>query len=226
MKKKITVSILILLICGGAILTVKFLKPKEFRSGDRRTLTRSKGDPHAPLWITEYFDYQCPACGNAHGLLEKYFEKYPGKIYLQMKFYPLPQHKFGPKAALYAECAARQDKFWKFHDLLFDNQKIWSVLPDAEPSFRSYGQQSGLDMNKCDACLTDPETEKAILDEKGKATALGIQITPTAYVNGKVCAGYQALNQALQNYFEEPSTDKAPATGQTDEKKPYPLNYH
>src|SRR5262249_27236961 len=152
-------TLIILAVCAGAILSVSMLAPKEGKNGDKRTLARSKGDSKAPLWITEYFDYQCPACRGAHDVLDKYFQKYPGQIYLQVKFYPLPAHKYGLKTALYAECAARQKKFWKFHDLLFNNQQSWAALPDAEPVFKDYAKLAGMDLKKCDACVKDPETE-------------------------------------------------------------------
>ena len=212
MKKKILATLIVLLVCAGAVFLVKFLAPKESRGADYRTLARSKGNPSADLWITEYFDYQCPACKTAHGLLDQYFQKYPGRIYLQVKFYPLFQHKYGLKTALYAECAARQNKFWKFHDLLFENQKKWEELGDAEPTFQGYVKEAGLNQRKCDACLNNPETQKTILEERGKAVAMGVQLTPTCYINGKICAGLEAAQQELQSYFGEPAPEKKPGS--------------
>jgi protein-disulfide isomerase len=208
MKKKILTTLTLIFVCAGTVFLVRLLVPKESWNTDRRTLARSKGEPHAALWITEYFDYQCPACRTAHDLLDRYIQKYPGRIYLQLKFYPLVAHKYGLKTALYAECAARQNKFWKFHDLLFENQQKWQVLPDAEPVFRDYAKAAALDMRKCDACLKNPETQKTVMEEKGKADAMGVQITPTCYINGKICAGFQEVKQELQSYFGEEAAEK------------------
>ena len=209
MKNKLTVTVAVLFVCVAPILALKIFALKESKGLDKRTLARSKGDSHAPVWITEYFDYQCPACRTAHDTLDKYFQKYPKQLYLQVRFFPLPAHKYGLKTALYAECAARQNKFWKFHDLVFENQTSWSALPDAEPVFKDYARLAGMDLKKCEACLKDPETEKAVMEEKGKASALGVQITPTAYVNGKIFAGAQAINAELQNDLDEKNSPPA-----------------
>jgi protein-disulfide isomerase len=127
---------------------------------------------------------------------------YPDKIYYQLRFYPLVKsHPHAFKSAFYAECAARQNKFWKFHDLLFENQSFWSQVPEPDPIFHDLARQAGMNLKNLDACLENPQTKKSVLDEKDEGASMGVRRTPTFFVNGRPVIGTQALQQELDSYF-------------------------
>lgn len=203
LKNKSLATAAVLFFCVSAVFLAKTLKPNPEVILKQRIAERSLGSEKAPLWVTEYFDYQCPPCAAARATLETALKERPGQIYLQARFYPLPAHKNAMKAALYAECASRQKgKFWKFHDELFDHQTDWAMDEYAAIKFASYAEDSGLDVAQLDTCTHDPETEKTILEEKKKGTDLGVTITPSFFVNGKIVVGKTALKNEIDVFFE------------------------
>lgn len=194
----------LLLLCVGVIFGVRALKPHPDALLKTRIAERALGDEKAPVWITEYFDYQCPPCASARGVLEKTMAESPGRIYLQARYFPLPAHKHALKAAVHAECVSRQKgKFWKFHEEMLKNQSEWSKDPYAALRFAAYAEKAGVDIGKLNACVQDPETEKTVLEEKKKAQELGVQVTPTFFVNGKLAAGINGLQAELAGLRKE-----------------------
>lgn len=164
-------------------------------------LHRSRGNSGAPVWIVEYMDYQCPACRQIFYVLEAYLKEYPSQIYLQVRFYPLNNHAHGMRSAIYSECATRQKKFWELYRILFENQNDWADLPDIEEKFHEYSKQAGLSKEALDACVEDPLTSDVVFQEKMAGIKLGVQITPSVFVNGKLVAGTTEIKQALHELF-------------------------
>ncbi len=164
---------------------------------------RAKGNPTAPFWIIEYIDFQCASCGRASLLLHDTMEKYPEKIYLQVRFRPLPNHLHGLRSAVYAECASRQGKFWDFYEIIFGKQPDWVNLEEVEPLFRTYADLAGLDRKELDACLADPTVEKKVQAEGEEAERHGIKATPSIYVNGKLIVGYKDFEQWMTETFKD-----------------------
>jgi len=88
-----------------------------------------RGPENAPITIVEFSDLQCPACRSAAPLAKAVLEKYPDQVRLVYRHFPLVTiHKYAQVAALTSEVAAEQNKFWEFHDLVFENQAEWSSL--------------------------------------------------------------------------------------------------
>ncbi len=91
-----------------------------------------QGAANAKVTIVEFSDFQCPFCERAFPTINQLMNDYKGKIKLVYKHYPLTSiHPYAQPAALAAECAREQNKFWEFHDLLFQNQNTWVNLPQA-----------------------------------------------------------------------------------------------
>ncbi|MBT9283384.1 MAG: DsbA family protein [Hydrogenibacillus schlegelii] len=80
-----------------------------------------RGDPSAPVTIIEFSDFQCPFCNQAYLILKQLLQNYQGKIKLAYRHYPLASHEYAYLAALAAEAAGEQGKFWEMHDLLFES---------------------------------------------------------------------------------------------------------
>ncbi|MGH7197194.1 MAG: DsbA family protein [Candidatus Omnitrophota bacterium] len=204
MKKFLAAGVLLLLCVGAVAAGRHFLGPKADTSANERDFLRSQGEPKAELWIVEYLDYQCSSCKIGAGVLKDFMARYPGKIYLQVRFYPSVKfHRHALKAALYAECAARQGKFWPFHELVLEKQEAWSRLPDTEIDavFENSAAQAGVDTRKLAKCLENPSVKQAVMDEKDKAMAMGVKLTPTFYLNGRMVVGPDPLKAELENYF-------------------------
>ena len=102
-------------------------------------------------------------------------------------------------SALWAQCAARQDKFWIMHDLLFDRQPQWQTLPDPEFFFRTLAGQSGLDTAALESCVRDPRTREVVMADKLLGESRFIRSTPTYFINGKMTVGVEALRNKLED---------------------------
>ena len=103
------------------------------------------GNADAPITIVEYSDFQCYYCGQARPRLAELKKLYGKKIRIVYKHYPLPSHPEARPAAEASMSVNEQgsDKFWKFHDFLFDNQKAWTIA-----DYKDYAKKSGADENK------------------------------------------------------------------------------
>src|SRR3989344_5648633 len=108
-----------------------------------------KGRAGAPLTLMEYGDFQCPACGAYYPLVERLLDEYADKVRLVYREYPLVSlHDKAYPAALAAESAGRQGKFWEMYDKLFANQETWSATADFESLFTKYAEEIGVDVGQ------------------------------------------------------------------------------
>ncbi len=112
---KINLTLLIIIGCVGLVLGIKYLLGGSIDVG-KGEANRTKGSPKAPIQIIEYIDFQCPACAKGAIYLKQCFEKYPKKLHIEMRYYPLGMHPHAFQSALYAHCASAQGKFWPYHD--------------------------------------------------------------------------------------------------------------
>jgi len=159
------------------------------------------GPEDAPVTIVEFSDFQCPYCQrSAEEVLPLILEQYPEQVRLVYRDFPLTQiHPQALPAALAAECADDQGKFWEYHDLLFANQ---SALDDA--SLEAYAAQIGLDQAVFDQCYTSQEHLDEIRLDYQDGLTYGVSGTPAFFVNGLRIVGaqpfsvfQQAIEQAL-----------------------------
>lgn len=166
---------------------------------------RSKGPADAPIVITEFSDFQCPACQQVVGPLEKIQKLYPGKIRITYRHMPWGFHRWAMNAAVAAECAGKQGKFWEFHDILYAKQAVWSRAEEnAENAadLMKYAEKVGLDLEVLKTCLNDPESPKAVADELKENRDAWVKSTPTLVINGKRFIGAQQLRTVGLNHIE------------------------
>ncbi len=144
------------------------------------------GPATAVVTLEEFGDFQCPPCGMLHPVLKTMEQEFGDKLRVIFREYPLvPTHPHALSAARAAEAAGLQGKFFEMHDLIFENQKAWDKAFDARPIFESYAQKLGLDMEKYRRDLTSEVVEQRIFQDGKRAHALGVQGTPTVFMNGR-----------------------------------------
>ncbi len=202
-KSKQTATIVIVLICVAAIIGVKLSIDSSRAHLAKMKTGRVKGDVNAPVKIVEYIDFQCPACAAGAKMLKEYMEQHPGKIFLEMKYYPLAMHSYAFTSAYYAECALQQGKFWEFHDLLIGRQAIWAASPDAKGMFNDMAKEIGLNTSELDVCIGSEKTKEAILKTRQEGDLLGVKSTPTYLINDKVVVGSKNLEPELNALIGE-----------------------
>ncbi len=126
--------------------------------------------------IIEFGDFQCPACGQFASVMKQLKEQTEAEIVY--KHFPLAQFPFSLQAAEASECARNQNRFWAYHDILFDNQQRIS------PSFlRQAAEAIGLDMNEWRTCVDNRETQIIVAEHMQEAQERGVSGTPTVFIN-------------------------------------------
>ncbi len=213
-KSKVTATILLIVACVAVFGAMKYFKAKAASQIQRVGLPqRAMGNPEAAVKIVEFIDFQCPACANGVKILHEYFDKYPGKMYLELRYFPLAMHQHGLLSARWGECAARQEKFWPFFDLLIDRQKEWSVMSDAVPSFSAIAKAVGLNQDRIDACLADSSVDEVIKKDVEEGQLRQISSTPTYLINHEMIVGTKSLKSKLDEALGLKSKEPVTETG-------------
>ncbi len=150
-----------------------------------------QGAPDASLTLVEFSDFDCPHCKAARPVFEQLVKD---RHDTRLCFASLPLHKNSKLAAAAAEYARKQGAFWRFHDLLFENQEARANLDEQQyiDSLLKLADQAGLDRAGMRKALADPELDSDVLKMKSLAHQLGIDGTPWVYVNGRVLPPFSA----------------------------------
>jgi protein-disulfide isomerase len=153
--------------------------------GDAAESAHIRGNPDAPVTLEEYGDFQCPPCGMLAVFLGQLEREYDSRLRVVFRHFPLSMHEHAREAALAAEAAGLQGRFWEMHDVLYREQEAWSKAPNTRELFESYAGMIGLELDKFRKDM-DGEDVKARVDadhQRGKS--LGIQVTPTLFINNQ-----------------------------------------
>jgi protein-disulfide isomerase len=143
-----------------------------------------RGNANAPVTIVEFSDYQCPFCARVNPTLDRVRQTYGDRVRIVFKDYPLPNHAQAPKAAEAARCAGDQNKYWEMHDALFANQRALE-----EPSLKQAARAIGIDGAKFDQCLDSGKWAAAVRSGNELGERMGVNSTPTLYINGRALIG-------------------------------------
>lgn len=160
----------------------------------------SLGDPNAPVQMTEFADFQCPHCYNVylgaeHDLITNYIET--GKVYFTYR----PVGFLGPESessASAAFCAAEQNEFWPYHDILFANFSHSNAGGYSASRLESMAESVGLDVAVFQQCLADGVGEAGMLNAENEARSLGINGTPAFVINGTIVGGSRTYEQLAE----------------------------
>jgi len=145
------------------------------------------GDPKAPVTLEEFGDFQCPPCGALHPILKGIETEYGAtKVRIIFREFPLvPNHVHALAAARAAEAAGLQGRFWEMHDMIYEHQKDWKEAFDVRPIFEGYAKSIGLDVQQFARDNTSEIVERRIFLDGKRGHSLGVQGTPTVFLNGK-----------------------------------------
>ena len=150
--------------------------------GDAHT----RGSNDALVTIVVFSDFQCPFCARVTPTLEKVEQAYGQDVRVVYKHNPLAFHHYALPAAKAAEAAGRQGKFWKMHDLLFENQREL-----ADEDLRRYAKTLRLDRKRFARDLRAQDIAQKIEAHQTQANALGARGTPAFFINGRFLSGAQ-----------------------------------
>lgn len=155
-----------------------------------------RGNLQSVVTVTEYADFECPACRAAQTMLvDPLFTKYSTQVRFEFKHFPIRSaHQFTMDLAEGAECAADQNKFWEFVSMAFEKQ------PEVKSGItKTWAENLGLDSDLFHRCAASHIKKDAITAEYDEGVALGVRGTPTFFVNGKqVQATIEDLTAAIE----------------------------
>jgi len=144
-----------------------------------------RGDPSTPVTITVYADFQCPACAQEYQLMSRAWPSIAGMAHMVFRHYPITNsHPNAWTAALYAEAASRQNRFWEMHDYLFLNQTLWSDAGDPTGEFDTYALELDLDIDQLHADMEADEVVQKVRNDQRGGNRSGVRATPTIFING------------------------------------------
>lgn len=149
---------------------------------------RILGNKNAKVKMVEYSDFQCPFCLRSYPTLKEVVKKYGDQISFEYKHFPLSFHPMAQKAAEASECAGEQGRFWAMHDKLFENQEAFSV-----ENFKQWAGDIGLNKKTFAACLDEGRFAAKVQADATEGSSLGVDGTPTTFVNGTPVVGAQPL---------------------------------
>ena len=141
----------------------------------------------APVTVVEYSDYQCPFCSRVTPTLTRLKAKYGDQLRIVWKDFPIAAiHPQAHKAAEAAHCAGEQDKYWQYHDRIFANQSALDV-----EQLKEHAVAIGVEPDSFDTCLDSGRHAARVGEGVAEGKALGVNSTPTLFVNGRRVTGAQ-----------------------------------
>ncbi|WP_371786499.1 DsbA family protein [Streptosporangium subroseum] len=136
--------------------------------------------------LVEFLDFECEACRAAFPAVEQLRKDYAGKVTFVARYFPIPSHFNAERAARAVEAAAQQGKFDAMYQRMYQTQTQWAEKQvPADDAFRGFAKDLGLDMAAWDKAYDAPATLARIKKDVADGEALGVQGTPTFFLNGK-----------------------------------------
>ncbi len=192
LKRVLWVSLLAVVVAGGLVALSLWSSrpptpPAQKKASHYYREGASKGVLNAPVTIIEYSDFQCGACANfaknIGPLLDEYLEA--GKVrFIYKDFAFLGQESLW--AAEAAKCASEKDRFWEYHDKLFENQ---GRVKFSKANLKRFARELGLDARAFDECLDAGRYVEAVRRETKEGQDKGVNATPTLFINGRELRG-------------------------------------
>jgi protein-disulfide isomerase len=199
---------IVVILLALMVWTVKGSGTKPvFEVGVINALDNTAGNLQSKVIVVQYSDFQCPACRTYYMVMRQLMVEFNDKVAFVYRYFPLSNiHPNADFAARAAQVASKQGKFWEMHNLLFEKQDEWAKVSNIEPVFESYATLLGLDVEKFKTDFLSQEVKDLVESQKENALKLGLQGTPTFFVNGEqiqnptsVEAFRVIINDALKN---------------------------
>jgi protein-disulfide isomerase len=168
----------------------------------------SKGPDNAAITMVEFLDYQCPYCRRAEETVDELLKRNQGKIRFVHRDFPLPGHPRAMAATQATQCAGDQGKFWEYHHGIFEKPTDYS-----DQDLKERATTLGLDGGAFATCLTSGRHDKEIKASTDSGNELGVNSTPTFFINGRRVTGARSVDDFQEIIDEELAT--APPAAKT-----------
>ncbi len=151
------------------------------------------GNPKAKIILVEYGDYQCPHCGIAHPFIKRLIKEFGRELFFVFRNFPLQEvHPAAMIAALAAEAANLQGKFWEMHDIIFEHQDSLSAN-----SLLNLAKALGLKLEKFAKDWESKEVISKVENDFEGGIRSGVNGTPSFFINGNQLSSYDESYESL-----------------------------
>jgi len=188
----VIVIVVALATFGGATMLYRAKRPQvknipesQNVPGRGDTSAHVRGNPNAAVTLEEFGDFQCPPCGQFAGFAEELLREYDSRLRVVFRNFPLPAHEHAREAALAAEAAGFQGKFWEMHDTLYREQSAWSKAPNTRELFESYAGTLGLNIDRFKKDMDSDKARARVDSDYALGDFLGVKVTPTLFINNR-----------------------------------------
>ncbi|SDL28107.1 DsbA family protein [Nonomuraea jiangxiensis] len=156
--------------------------PQVVREDSHRLQTAADGK----VTLVEFLDFECEACRAYFPVVEQLRKEYTGRVTFVARYFPIGSHFNAERAARAVEAAARQGKFEAMYQQMYETQTQWGEKQQpADAFFRKMAEGLGLDLAAWDKAYEDPATLARVKKDAADGEALGVQGTPTFFLNGR-----------------------------------------
>lgn len=190
METKVIAAVVIIIAIVAGVFLLLTQKPDY---PDIENPVPVKGNLEAKVVVTEFSDFQCPACVSTEPYFEVIFDEFKDSIKLEYRQFPLPSHNYAFKASEASLCAQDFGKFWEYHDLLFAaNGKL------DDSSLIEMAKGVGIKEEQFRNCLYSGKKEQRVKEDIALGNSKGVTGTPSFFVNGEKIQG-ELLSEILKN---------------------------
>ncbi|AWZ10300.1 MULTISPECIES: thioredoxin domain-containing protein [unclassified Streptomyces] len=151
--------------------------------------------------VVEFLDLECESCRAAFPDVEWLRKEYEGRVTFVMRYFPIPSHRNAELAAAAVEAAGAQGKLEEMYTKMYETQASWGDQQVShEETFRGFARELGLDMAAFEKAWKDPATAARVKKDREDGISLGVQGTPTFFVNGKrpKITGYDSFKAVIE----------------------------
>src|SRR5438552_10638130 len=144
-----------------------------------------RGNPNAPVTLEEFGDFQCPPCGSFATFTQQLLKDYDSRLRIVFRNFPLSAHEHAREAALAAEAAGFQGKFWEMYDVLYREQVFWTYAPNTRELFESYAGTIGLNLDQFKEDMDGEKARERVDSDHALGDSLGVKVTPAQFINNE-----------------------------------------
>lgn len=201
-------AVVLATVGGGAVLyramqphLLTASQPKSDDTEDSATM-HIRGNPKARVTLEEFGDFECAPCSLIAGFLDELVTEYQPRLRLVFRNFPLEIHEHAREAALAAETAGLQGKFWEMHDLLYREQRAWTDSANVTELFNGYAEKLGLNLTQFKKDMAGEKAKAAIAADIFRGKSIGVNATPTLFVNHRGISAKERTRDGLRAAIE------------------------
>lgn len=200
MRRNVVVSGVLIAVFALVVVVVAFATRTSPGGSDEEAASTSSAvsvvreDSHvlsdagegAPV-LVEFLDFECESCRAAFPFVEQLRQEFAGELTFVIRYFPIPSHANAVNAAVAVDAAAQQGKIEEMYTRMYETQTEWGEQQTSKADvFRGFAQEMGLDMEAYDAAVADPATLERVEADRQDGLALGVQGTPTFFLDGEL----------------------------------------